>query len=119
MQLFPVCQSLVRLATTRGSRRHALRRPGHSRPQDSGGNTIVAVSSGGDEKAGWPVTLTEAGAWFASIAVGNDGTVYGFAIEPAGARTNTCGERVPVYSGTIVALDAKGDSLWVSTIVAP
>jgi hypothetical protein len=85
----------------------------------SGGNTIVAVSSGGDEKAGWPVTLAKAGAWFASIAVGDDGAAYGFAIEPAGARTNTCGEKVPVYSGTIVALDARGDSLWVSTIVAP
>ena len=85
----------------------------------SGGNTIVAVGTDGGEKAGWPVTLAEVGAWFASMAVGDDGTVYGFAIEPAGSHANSCGEKTPVYSGTIVALDANGDSRWVSTIVAP
>ena len=85
----------------------------------SGGNRIVAVGPDAEVRAGWPVTLAEKGSWFASIAVGADKNVYAYAVEPAGTLRNECGEKYPVHSGTVVALDGHGDTIYTTTIVAP
>lgn len=83
------------------------------------GNRIVAVRRDGTAKPGWPVTLVETGAWFYAIAVGSAGTVYGYAVEPAGSRKNRCGEKAPVSSGTVVAFDGHGDQVYATTLVVP
>ncbi len=85
----------------------------------SGGNRVVAIRPDGKVKAGWPVTLTEPGSWFAGIATDGDDLVFGYAVEPAGTRRNDCGEKDSVYSGTIVALDGHGDSIYTTAIIAP
>jgi len=85
----------------------------------SGGSRLVAVRPDGKMKPGWPVTLGEKRSWFASVAAGAGGFVYGYAVEPAGSRRNSCGEKDAVYSGTIVALDGHGDTVYTTTIVAP
>jgi hypothetical protein len=84
-----------------------------------GENRLVAIRPDGTMLAGWPVTLKNGGSWFAGIAVGEDGTTYGYAVEPAGTRTKSCGETYTVYSGTIVALDGHGDSIYTTTLVLP
>ena len=51
---------------------------------------VVAVGGDGKIVAGWPVTLTRAGAGFWSTAVTANGTVYAQAVEPeAGGATST------------------------------
>jgi len=83
------------------------------------GSSVVAVAADGQVKAGWPVTLVEKGAWFATFTVGADGTVFGFAVEPAGTRRKECGEEYSVYTGTVVALDGHGDTIYTTTLVTP
>ena len=85
----------------------------------AGGNRLVGYEPDGGVKAGWPVTLVEEGAWFYTFAVADDGTVFAYAIEPAGRGTNSCGGTGSVYSGTIVALDDHGDSIYTTTLVLP
>lgn len=85
---------------------------------DSGGNRIVAVRPDGKARDGWPVTLSEKGSWFASIA-GTGRSVYGYAVEPARSQHNRCGETYTAYSGTVVALDAHGDTMYSTTLVTP
>lgn len=85
----------------------------------SGGNRLTAVGTNGAIRTGWPVTLTEAGAWFRTKAIGDDGRVYAFAVEPAGTRRDECGDKSPVYSGTVVALDGRGDPIYTTTLVTP
>jgi hypothetical protein len=85
----------------------------------AGANRIVAVGANGDVMAGWPVTLVEKGAWFDTFAVGDDESVFGFALEPAGTEPNRCGGKSPVYSGTVVAFDGHGDPIYTTTLVAP
>lgn len=84
----------------------------------SGGNQIVAIDPGGNVGSGWPVTLTEKGSWFAGIAAAS-GTVYGYAVEPTGTHRNSCDERDPNFSGTIVALDRHGHPVYSTTLVVP
>lgn len=85
-----------------------------------GGNRLTAVGTNGAIRTGWPVTLTEAGAWFRTKAIGDDGRVYAFAVEPAGTRQDElCGDKSPVYSGTVVALDGHGDPIYTTTLVTP
>jgi len=83
------------------------------------GSSIVAVAQNGKVKAGWPVTLVEAGSWFASMAVSADTTLYAYAVEPARTRRNECGEVKTVYSGTIAALDGHGDPVYTTALVVP
>jgi hypothetical protein len=103
----------------------ALAGPGRSlvlvqsvRDNVGGHNRIVAVRPDGRLKSGWPVTLSETASWFASIA-GTGRSVYGFAVEPAATRRNRCGETYQVSSGTVVALDGHGDTIYTTTLVAP
>jgi len=84
-----------------------------------GGNRIVAITTSGRVKAGWPVTLTEEGAWFETFAVADAGTVFGYAIEPAGTISDSCGGKSTTHSGTIVALDSHGDPTYTTTLVVP
>jgi hypothetical protein len=65
------------------------------------------------------VTLTEKGAWFATFAVGDGGVVFGYALEPAGTERNKDFGTCTTFSGTIAALDAHGDPVYTTTIVAP
>jgi hypothetical protein len=83
------------------------------------GSSILAVAPNGKVKAGWPVTLVEKGAWFATFVVGDGGGVFGFAVEPARTRRNECGEVSRVFSGTIAALDGHGDPVYTTALVVP
>jgi hypothetical protein len=75
-----------------------------------GGGRIVAVSSGGRLRSGWPVTLRRAGAAFWSVAIGGSGTVYGLAVEPeAGSK----------LSATILAIAPDGTVQYRRTIIDP
>ncbi len=85
----------------------------------AGANRVTMIGTTGKVKTGWPVTLVEAGAWFATTEVGAEGTAYGLAIEPAGTGRTECGPKQPLYSGTVVALDSRGDAIYTTTIVAP
>jgi len=82
-------------------------------------NRFAAIGTTGNVKSGWPVTLVEAGAWFAAMEVGAKGTTYGLAIEPAGTGRTACGPKQPLYSGTVLALDSHGDTIYTTTIVVP
>jgi len=84
----------------------------------TGGNRITAVGTDGEVAAGWPVTLTEKDAWFPTFAVG-DGVVFGYALEPAGMVRNKVFGTCTVFSGTVAALDARGDPVYTTTLVAP
>lgn len=84
-----------------------------------GGNRIVAVATNGQVRTGWPVTLSQEGAWFEVFAVGDTGAVFGYAIERAGTVSNSCGGKSATYSGTVVALDAHGDPIYTTTLVVP
>jgi len=83
------------------------------------GNRIVAVAPYGAPKAGWPVTLTEKGAWFQTFAVGDAGAVFGYAIEPAGTEPDQDFGTCRVFSGTVAALDAHGDPIYTTVLVVP
>ena len=83
------------------------------------GNRIVAIAANGNVKDGWPVTLVEKGSWFETFDVGEDGSVFGYAIEPAGTKPDPDFGTCKVFSGTIAALDAHGDPVYATTIVAP
>lgn len=85
----------------------------------TGGNRIIAVSTDGDVKPGWPVTLREKGAWFLTFAVGDRGIVFGYAIEPAGTEPDPDFGTCKVFSGTLVALDGHGDPIYTTTLVVP
>ena len=89
------------------------------RDGQSGANRVTTIGTNGKVRTGWPVTLLEAGAWFATTEVGAKGTVYGFAIEPAGTGRTECGPKQPLYSGTVVAFDGHGDPIYTTTLVAP
>jgi len=84
-----------------------------------GGNRITAVDLDGDVRAGWPVTLTKNGAWFERFAVGQGGVVFGYVLEPAGTEPDPDFGTCKVFSGTIAALDAHGDPIYTTTLVAP
>ena len=83
-----------------------------------GGDRIVSVGASGKVNAGWPVTLAEKGAWFETFEVGDAGTLFGYALEPAGTTSNPCG-KATTYSGTILALDGHGDAIYTTTITVP
>ncbi len=85
----------------------------------AGPNRVMAIGTTGKVKSGWPVTLVEAGAWFATGEVGAKGTAYGLAIEPAGTGRTECGPKQPLYSGTVLALDSHGDTIYTTTLVVP
>jgi hypothetical protein len=84
-----------------------------------GGNRLVAIRSDGKLRAGWPVTLVEKSAWFASVADDGGRAVFAYAVEPAGTRRNECGKKYPVYAGTVVAFNGHGDAVYTTTLVAP
>jgi hypothetical protein len=84
-----------------------------------GGDRIVAIATNGQVRPGWPVTLSDEGAWFETFEVGETGDVFGYAIERAGTISNSCGGKSATYSGTIVALDGHGDPIYTTTIIAP
>ena len=93
--------------------------------QDTKGDTfagdtrIVAIRMDGRVKPGRPVTLAQKGAWFETFAVSDTGTVFGYVIAPAGEGRTACGTTGRVYSGTVMAYDGQGDSVYSTTLVGP